>query len=146
LAEGLVSDYPTFAFLAAEVDRMRIRCLLIQVRQGKIEEIIAPAKALAVKTSLPPVDVYNLACVYALAAATPRSDVSASEELVQNALTLLTRLESTAHFGTRERIEHARKDEDLRALKEREEFRNLLDRAEKRLTTTTSPQPGRSPP
>jgi hypothetical protein len=76
--------------------------------------------------------------VYALAAGSPRTDNSAFEEFVQNALALLTRLEAAGYFGTKDRIEHARKDEDLKKLREREEFQKLLERAEKRISSPTA--------
>ena len=102
----------------------------------KIRNIRITQPRFAAKKSLSPGDIYDLACVYALAAASPRLDKTTAEQLVQKALALLTRVEGAGYFGTRQRLEHAKKDDDLKALRERQEFKMLLERAEKRLTSS----------
>src|SRR5262249_26776265 len=99
---------------------------------------------------LSPDNGYNLACVYALAAASPRADKSTSAQLVEKALALLTRVEGAGFFATKERIKHARKDDDLKALREHEEFQKLLQRAEKRIASPAvaiqAPSAEKAPP
>src|SRR5262249_4936743 len=139
LAEGLASDYPTFRLLTPEIDRLRIGCLTLQLRQGEVDVVLASAQALEAKKSLAPGNLYDLACIYALAAANPRTDKSAAEELLQHALALLRRVEEAGFFRTKARVEHARKDDDLKPLREREEFQKLLERAEKRIAAPSAP-------
>ena len=85
------------------------------------------------KKGLAAENLYDLARVYALGAASPRTEKTAAEEFVQNALALLTRLEDAGYFGTKTHMERARKDDDLKALREREEFKSILERAEKQI-------------
>jgi serine/threonine-protein kinase len=138
LAEGLAQDYPSFAWLTPEVERLRIQCLVIQARQGEAATTLAAAGRLADKKSLTGENAYDLACVYALAATNPRTRKDAADALLQRALALLLRADAAGYFAAKARIEHARKDGDLEPLHARDEFKKLLDRAEIRLKNSPS--------
>jgi hypothetical protein len=133
LADGLAADYPTFRWMAAEADGLRIRSLLIRLQGGEMAAILPAAGTLAEKKDLSPGNQYDLACLFALASVAAQADRKTSEAQVQRALALLTHLEATGYFRTPGLINHARKDDDLKSLRERQEFKALLDRAEKRL-------------
>jgi tetratricopeptide (TPR) repeat protein len=132
LAEG-----SSFTWLTPEVERMRIRCLVIQARQGEVETTLAAAGPLAEKKSLTGENAYDLACVYALAATNQRTRKDA---LLERALALLTRADAAGYFGAKDRIEQARKNGDLEPLHARHEFKKLMDKAETRLKNSPPEQ------
>jgi hypothetical protein len=78
--------------------------------------------------------LYNLACVYSLAAAAAQKDVALppagrarlAEQYAARAVSLLTRAHAAGYFRDRDKAKNLATDHDLDALRSREDFRELL--------------------
>ncbi len=96
----------------------------------------AGAEALAKKDRLPPAVRYDLACVYALAAAAAREDekltgderTRTADRYAARALELLAAVEAAGFFKEPDHLEQLRKDPDLDALRPSADFQKLLGR------------------
>jgi tetratricopeptide (TPR) repeat protein len=128
LADEMTRDYPTFQWIAGGADRVRVRRLAMLAQKGKAAGLLSEAEAVAAKQDLSGDTCYNLACVYALAAA-EATDPAEADRYGRRAVALLSRPESVKYLGIPAALAHARKDEDLRALQVRKDFQDLLDRS-----------------
>jgi tetratricopeptide (TPR) repeat protein len=103
----------------------RLRCgrSLTLVRAGDLTTALAAANELATQTDMPRFGIYDLACVFALAAAQADDTRAAHAE---RAMALLARARESGHFGNEaERIRLAH-DPYLDALRDRADFQKLL--------------------
>ena len=83
--------------------------------------------------SVPGADLYNLACVAALAAAAARTDptlaestrASRSESFGETAMSYLNRAEAVGFFRNPANAAHFHKDSDLDSLRDRDDFRRF---------------------
>ena len=73
---------------------------------------------------------YNLACFYALAAAAAHSDSRLTEEYAHEAIRLLNRCLDKGFFRDPFALPNARRDEDLKSLRPRPDFQQLLNKAD----------------
>jgi eukaryotic-like serine/threonine-protein kinase len=127
LSEQMTVDYPTFTWIPANADRVRGRRLAILAQRGKAESLLSEVEALAAKPTLAGDVSYNLACVYAQAAAGV-NDASAADKYASRAMVLLARSENAGYFRLPNAVAGMRKDEDLRALRKRKDFEDMLTR------------------
>jgi serine/threonine-protein kinase len=139
-AERMVKDYPAFFWVSGTADRMRVRALEGPARRGRVKGLAEQARALAAKKGLPGDLCYDLACIYALVAAA--EERARAEERALAAIELLARAADAGFFRSRGAVEHAWKDDDLRSLREREDFRALLGKAAEQLKKATARPPG----
>jgi tetratricopeptide (TPR) repeat protein len=137
LLEQMAHDYPKFPWLAPLADRIRARRLALLAQQGDAAKLLSEAEALAAKPGLPGDVCYNLACVYAQASA--GASQGAAEGHARQAVALLVRTEQAGYFRIPGTVAHLKEDDDLRALRPRDDFRGLVARLE-------SQQPNPSPP
>jgi hypothetical protein len=78
----------------------------------------------------PPGDVlYEAACVFAVSAAAV-ADAEPRERYAARAVELLGRAHAAGYFQQKARAEHLKKDDDLTALRQRDDFQELLARIE----------------
>jgi tetratricopeptide (TPR) repeat protein len=114
--------------LSPESDRpgFRMQRAISLVRAGQLDAAIQEAEELA-KIPHPGI-LYNAACVFALAA--DRKDESAArvskEDCAKRAVALLQQAIAKGFKNA----EHMKKDDDLKALREREDFKKLLSELE----------------
>jgi tetratricopeptide (TPR) repeat protein/tRNA A-37 threonylcarbamoyl transferase component Bud32 len=126
--ERMAADYPSFPWLAPLADRLRARRLALLAQKGEPAKLLSNAEALAGKQDLPGDVCYNLACVYAQAAAA--ASEAAAEGHARHAVALLVRAEQAGYFRIPSTVAHLKEDEDLRALRPRDDFRSLVARLE----------------
>jgi tetratricopeptide (TPR) repeat protein len=125
----MAKDFPTFPRPVGSRDQHLFAVLFTCARAGRdVHRVAAAADGLAERTDLSGLLLYNVACVYALAAAATKDD--ASEAYARRAMTVLQRpavieeLRSNAQL-----LRHAGKtDRDLNALRGRSDFREWLER------------------
>jgi tetratricopeptide (TPR) repeat protein len=127
LSEQMTKDYPTFTWIPANADRVRGRRLATLAQQGKAETLFSEVESLASKPNLANDVSYNLACVYAQAAA-GTNDASTADKYGSRAMALLLKSEKAGYFRLPNAVEGMRKDEDLRALRKRKDFTDMLTR------------------
>jgi tetratricopeptide (TPR) repeat protein len=116
-----IKDWDRAVNLSPAHDKRAVRvaraCSL--ARGGQVERAVAEADDLATSPSLPATQFYNLACVYALAAG---RDGANREEHVRRGLELLRR---AVDHGFKD-AGLLRTDDDLKPLRDHEDFRKLL--------------------
>jgi tetratricopeptide (TPR) repeat protein len=97
-------------------------------RAGEHVRACAEADDLARGTKAGPGDLYNLACVYALAVGT--AERSGKPDLAEGYLTravqMLRRAQAAGHFADRANVEHMKKDPDLDPIRKRPAFVSWL--------------------
>lgn len=103
-------------------------------RQGKHQEAVAEASALAQVPDLPGEALYDAACVHSIAAKAEKGGI-AREEHYARAVALLRRafaagfakdpIQAQSGLGPNP-LEHMRKDQDLEPLRQREDYQKLL--------------------
>jgi serine/threonine-protein kinase len=152
IIDQLAKDYPNVSWIhqlaqhfhaerAAFVDQLKVIELVQLVQRGEVEKAVAEAQAFAAK-NLPGDVFYNLACVYALAAKATAADPSRAEERARRAVALLAQAEGRGYFRDRRAVEHAKKDDDLNSLRQRDDFQKFMTRVEKQ-TQPARPRPTR---
>src|SRR5262249_26094649 len=127
LLEQMAHDYPGMQWLALSADRMRVQRLLHQARHGRGQALLPSIKSLSEKKGLPGDMYYNLGCVFALLA-NNSGNPKVAEDRARQALLLLSRAESSGFFRTSAQVSDAQKDEDLKALRGRDDFQKFLSR------------------
>jgi tetratricopeptide (TPR) repeat protein len=70
--------------------------------------------------------LYNLACLYGLATAATKDDSIRADQYATRAVDFLTRARAAGYFKERAKVEHFKKDENLRALRDRADFQRFL--------------------
>jgi tetratricopeptide (TPR) repeat protein/tRNA A-37 threonylcarbamoyl transferase component Bud32 len=104
-------------------------------KNGKHAEVSATAdkfRTLAdVPGGLPGYNLYNAACGYALASTCADADEKMKEAHAAKAVALLKEARDKGCFKAKETVEHAKKDADLDALRQRDDFKALLAELEK---------------
>jgi serine/threonine protein kinase/tetratricopeptide (TPR) repeat protein len=111
-------------------DSCRIQRILTLARLGEHQPAAAALKELAGRKDMPPADLYQCAAAYALCSAAVRQDQDVppavreklAEEYAHDALKFLR----DAIAGGYQDAEHMKKDKDLDAVGDREEFKKLL--------------------
>jgi hypothetical protein len=119
----MARDFPTFPRPVGQRDRLLLDALIDCARAGRdVPRVLAAADALAAKKKLSGLMLYDLACVYALAAAVG-TDV-ARELCAARALEVLRRPAVIGELRANARLlKHAREtDRDLDALRGRRDF------------------------
>jgi serine/threonine protein kinase len=106
----------------------RALCL---VRAGESARATQSADELLAAPKPPAGILYDAACVFALAAAAARDDSPLRERHAARAVELLGRARAAGYFRPAARVEHLKKDDDLAALRDRDDFRNLLAEVER---------------
>jgi hypothetical protein len=123
----MAKDFPTFPRPVGNRDQHLLDVLLTCVRAKRdVPRVVAAADALAAKKNFSALSQYNLACVYALAAAAMPG--KAGDDYAARAMELLRRPAVVRWMrATPGMIQHARKtDRDLDALRVRSDFREWL--------------------
>jgi serine/threonine-protein kinase len=90
----------------------------------------AEANALTEGKDVPGPTLYYAACVFALAAASVKDDAKLSEQYAGRAVALLRQAQKAGYFKQPANIAHMKKDNDLRALRSRPDYRDLLKELE----------------
>jgi hypothetical protein len=91
---------------------------------------VAEANALTEGKDVPGPTLYDAACVCALAAASAKDDAKLSEQYAGRAVALLRRAQKAGYFKQPAKIADMKKDSDLRALRTRPDYRDLLKELE----------------
>jgi tetratricopeptide (TPR) repeat protein len=124
------ADFDKAVELAPDSKRTLVRLLRAQnrVRMGQVDAPIKEAEALAKNANAN--ELYDAACVFALAADRPKeADGSLSKgECAKRAVALLRQAVAKGYRDAK----HIKEDEDLKALREREDFKKLLAELEKK--------------
>jgi tetratricopeptide (TPR) repeat protein len=131
--EETARAFPKFApFAAAAAYNARVQKWLLAVRRGEHAAVMAEVGRLESRKDLAGPHAYNLACVAAVASAAARPDARLAEEYARRAMVLLGRAEAGGYFRQPGALKHARNtDTDLDPLRQRSDFRELMDRLEK---------------
>jgi eukaryotic-like serine/threonine-protein kinase len=114
----------------------RALCL---VRAGEPARATRAADELLAGPKAPAAVLYDAACVFALAAAAAGDDAPLRERHATRAVELLGRLRAQNYFRPAARVEHLKKDEDLAALRDRDDFRKLVAEVEPGAPPTVAP-------
>jgi len=123
------ADWDKAVELTPAKDQVGVRMdrALSRIRAGQVNAALKDAEELAKNAH--PVMLYNAACVFALAA--DRQDESrgslSKEDCAKRAVALLQQ----AVAGGFKDAEHVKKDDDLKALRERDDFKKLVAELEK---------------
>jgi tetratricopeptide (TPR) repeat protein len=123
----MAKDFPTFPRPVGSRDQHLLNTLLVCARaRWDVPRVVAAADRLAKRMSLPGLRLYDLACVYALAAAATKDDPS--EEYARRAIAVLQRPAVVKELRSNARLlRHAEKtDRDLDPLRGRSDFREWL--------------------
>jgi serine/threonine-protein kinase len=140
-AGQLAEENPKGFWLGMTASDFRIRYLLALLRHGDVDRALALTEEFVKQKNLAPVMCYNLACIYAVASAAVASDSERAEELARRAMNWLGKAEQAGFLRNAAALDHARKDEDLHALRQRADFQELMKRAETEVKTS-KPRPG----
>jgi tetratricopeptide (TPR) repeat protein len=89
-----------------------------------VEEVLASSDP---KVKTPPSGplLYDAACVYALSAAAVKEDAKLREQYTARAIALLRQAKSAGFFKDPKQVEHIKKDTDLDALRQRDDFQKF---------------------
>ncbi len=115
-ADGLSEDEPG-------IRTRRARSL---ARAGDHAKAVAEANALAETKDVTGNTLYDLACVCALASAAAKGDAKFQDQYATRAVELLRQAVAKGYKD----IDHLKKDDDLKALREREDFQKLVKELE----------------
>jgi tetratricopeptide (TPR) repeat protein len=113
---------------------LRVQRALTLARLGDHATAADEAAALARFQGKPAALVYDLARVYALAAAAARDDAALANQYADRAMALLRQVQAAGFFTDPARIEQLRKDPDLGALRTRDDYRKWVANLEKAKT------------
>jgi tetratricopeptide (TPR) repeat protein len=114
---------------------LRVQRALTLARLGDHATAAAEAAALARLQGKPAALVYDLARVYALAAAAARDEESLANQYADRAMACLRQAQAAGFFTHPVRIEQLRKDADLGALRTREDYGKWVGNLEKAKTS-----------
>jgi hypothetical protein len=97
------------------------------------------ATAAEMLAAAPAVNLYNVACIYALAMPAARQDNKlpadererVAEQYAAQALASLAKANTAGHFKDPANLEQLRKDTDLDSLRSRDDFKKLLNEVDK---------------
>jgi len=107
---------------------LRIHQAVFRAQSGQVESAIREAMELADNADAGTLALYNAACIFALAARPEQPHASLSkEDCAQRAVALLRRVVARGHTD----VEQIKKDDDLKALRQRDDFKQLLAEMEK---------------
>ncbi len=95
-------------------------------RAGEHFKAVAEANALAADKEVPGDALFDLACICALASAAVKDDAKLADQYAARAALLLRQAIAKGYKD----IEHLKKDDDLKALREREDFQKLVKELE----------------
>jgi tetratricopeptide (TPR) repeat protein/tRNA A-37 threonylcarbamoyl transferase component Bud32 len=117
---------------------LQLELSLVLARSGAHARAVTEADAAAKESGLKSADHYDLACCYSLAAAAAERDEKLSTTLraelvgknAAKALEQLTRARDDGLFKTRGNVERVKKDADLEALRQRKDFKKLVQELE----------------
>jgi tetratricopeptide (TPR) repeat protein len=99
---------------------------LSRIRAGDHLQAIQDADQVIADDKASPLDFYNAACVYCLAGALEKDDKVRKDRHSLRAIDLLRKSLEKGFFKDRAQLENIKKDPDLNALREREDFKKLL--------------------
>jgi tetratricopeptide (TPR) repeat protein len=105
----------------------RAGCL---AQTGEHARAVAEANALTERKDVQGPTLYDAARVCALAAASVKDDAKLSEQYAGRAVAVLRQAQKAGHFKQPATIAHMKKDDDLRALRVRPDYRDLLKELE----------------
>src|SRR5262249_22836964 len=122
-AEAL-KDWDRAIELDSGADRgyYRLRRALTLARLKEHAQATAEANSLAEVKGVTSGDLYNLAFVFSLSAATAHDDTDKVEQYAARAVALLSRAVAEGYKN----VEHMKKDSDLDALRQRDDFKKLV--------------------
>jgi tetratricopeptide (TPR) repeat protein len=134
------ADWDKVAELSAEAERpqFRMNAAADHARAGQVDAAFLDAEELAKNANAD--TLYNAACVFALASAAPQStplSQATREKYAQRAVALLQQAVAKGWKN----IEHMKKDDDLKSLRDREDFKKLLGELEKNSPFSKNIQP-----
>jgi eukaryotic-like serine/threonine-protein kinase len=121
------ADAPRIRFLHVQFLARASRHTLSLVRAGQHVKAVALANALAEAKDVPADTLYILAAVSALATDSAKDDTTLREQYAARAVALLRQAVAKGYKD----IAHLKKDEDLKALRSREDYQKLLQELEK---------------
>jgi eukaryotic-like serine/threonine-protein kinase len=107
---------------------LRMSRALSLARGGAHAKAIAEANALAQSRDADGATLYHLACICACSSAAAKDDAKLKDQYAARAVELLRQAVARGYKD----IEHLKKDDGLRALREREDFKKLLESPERK--------------
>jgi tetratricopeptide (TPR) repeat protein len=113
-----------------ERNYFRLQRAVCLVHAGEHLRAVAEANALTEGKDVPGPTLYDAACVFALAASNVNDDAKVSEQYAGRAVALLRQAQKAGFFKQPANIAHMKKDDDLRALRARPDYRDLLKELE----------------
>jgi len=134
----LSEDYPSVREYAYARDEMLVRRAVALARQGRHEEATKSAMELLDHKSLPPGDLYNLACLFAISVAHIQADSTLAaakrqqltESYTAQATRLLGKAKAGGYFAHPAVLADLRNDPDLQAIRSAAEFQQILSSLE----------------
>jgi tetratricopeptide (TPR) repeat protein len=119
---------------ASERQAVRLIRSLILARAGRHEQAVADAQSLAGAAGLDAESLYNLGCVYSLAAAAVRTNPSLdparktdlARTYTRAAIGLIERSHREAHFPTDKLLDLLAQDSDIKPIRDSAEFKAML--------------------
>lgn len=119
-----------------ELSLVRILIANMKVRIGNYQTGVEIAKTAIMSSGIITADVYNAACVYALASAAATDDESLAiqdresiaERFAKTAVDLLERAFDDPEYATEGNIKVLREDDELASLRERVDFKSFVDK------------------
>jgi serine/threonine-protein kinase len=127
--EGLLQEFPALFFVRDRANASHVLALIFALRQGKTPKGLNRIRVLAEQGNLSGDLAYNLACVYALESGIV-TDPSVAEERARRAIELLKRSAAAGFLHSAANIRFARNDDDLKPLRQRQDFQELLSQLE----------------
>jgi tetratricopeptide (TPR) repeat protein len=109
---------------------LRLQRAVCLAQTGEHARAVAETNALTEGKDVQGPTLYDAARVCALAAASVKDDAKLSEQYAGRAVTLLRQAQKAGYFKQPATIAHMKKDSDLRALRARPDYRNLLKELE----------------
>ena len=139
LFDAMDKDGVLLPWLIPIVTSMRALDLVFVVRKGDYTGAVASAEVLSAKSPPKAALAYNLACVYALAAAAAAADEkvptqvrSQSVEKFSGHAMELLRKSREGYLNSPGAIQHMKKDTDLDSLRSRQDFKDFVAELEKK--------------
>jgi hypothetical protein len=125
-----LKDFDKMVELATEPERpfRRVIRAVVRVRAGQVATAIEEAEELA-KTAEPLV-LYNAACVYALASKPTKANPIPAEQQAKYAERAIALLRQAVAKGYNN-VHNMKNDDDLKPLRERDDFQKLLREMQK---------------
>jgi tetratricopeptide (TPR) repeat protein len=111
-------------------NEFRLRRTVCLAHAGEHARAVVEANALIEGKDVSGSTLYDAACVCALAAANVKDNAKLSQQYAGRAVALLRQAQKAGYFKQPANIAHMKKDNDLRALRARPDYRNLLKELE----------------